>query len=113
VEYSKKRFTCELIDGHIQDDRYIVVDEIIYYRDHIYLVPDSTLREKIMLDMHDTPLAGHLGYFITYRQIRERFSWKDLKDDVLRHVRGCMTCHQKNLEHTYPVGLLHPLLIPE
>jgi hypothetical protein len=30
LEYSKDRFACELIDGHIQDDRYRVVDDIIY-----------------------------------------------------------------------------------
>jgi len=27
------------MDGHIQDDRYRVVDDIIYYKDNIYLVP--------------------------------------------------------------------------
>jgi hypothetical protein len=35
VEYSKDHFACELMDGHIQDDRYIVVDDIIYYRGSI------------------------------------------------------------------------------
>jgi hypothetical protein len=38
---------------------YKVVDDVIYYKDHIYLVPESTLKEKIMKDMRDTPLAGH------------------------------------------------------
>jgi hypothetical protein len=66
VEYSKDRFSCELMDGHIQDDRYIVVDDIIYYRGSIYLVPQSTLREEIMRAMHDMPLVGHHGYFRTY-----------------------------------------------
>jgi hypothetical protein len=66
VEHSKDWFVCELMDGHIQDDRYRVVDDIIYYRDSIYLVPESTLREEIMRAIHDTPLAGHPGYFRTY-----------------------------------------------
>ena len=42
-----------------------------------------------MHTIHDAPLAGHPGFFKTYRQIRERFSWKGLKDDVLQHVREC------------------------
>jgi hypothetical protein len=86
VKYSKDRFACELMDGHIQDDRYRVVDDIIYYRGSIYLVPKSTLREEIMRDMH--------GYFRTYQKIRERFSWKALEDDVLRHVKECRACQQ-------------------
>jgi hypothetical protein len=73
----------------------------------IYLVPESTVKEKILRASHDTPLAGHPGYFKNCRKIREIFLWKGLKDDVLWHVRGCMTCH------THPIGLLHPLPIPE
>jgi len=30
VEYSKDKFSCEIFDGKIQDDRYKVVDDIIY-----------------------------------------------------------------------------------
>jgi hypothetical protein len=47
-----------------------------------------------MRAMHDTPLAGHPRYFKTYRKIKESFTWKGLKDDVLRHVRECMTSQQ-------------------
>jgi hypothetical protein len=79
------------MDCNIHDVMYKVVDDIIYYKDCIYFVPESTL-EKIMRAMHDAPLEGHLGYFKTYRKIRERFTWKGLKDDVLGHVRECMTC---------------------
>jgi hypothetical protein len=32
VEYSKNTFAGELIDGKIQDDRYTIVDDIIYYK---------------------------------------------------------------------------------
>jgi hypothetical protein len=67
VEYSKNKFDGELMDHNLQDDRYKVVDDIIYNKDHIYLVSESTLKEKIMKVMHDAPLVGHLGHFKTYR----------------------------------------------
>jgi hypothetical protein len=111
VEYSKNKFACEVMDNSVHDDRYKVVDDIIYYKDRIYLVPESKLKEKIMKAMHDTPLTGHPGYFKTYRKIRERFSWKGLKDDVLRHVWECVTCQQNKVEQTHPAGLLQPLPI--
>jgi hypothetical protein len=59
------------------------------------------------------PRTGHQGFFKTYRQIRERFSWKGLKDDVLRHIRECVTCQQNKSEQIHPAGLLQPLPIPE
>jgi hypothetical protein len=39
VEYSKNKFACELMDGKLHDDRYMIIDDIIYYKGIIYLVP--------------------------------------------------------------------------
>ena len=74
------------MDGHIQDDRYKIIDDIIYYKGRIYLVPESSLKRKIIQASHDSPLSGHQGFLKTYRQIRERFSWKGLKGEVMQHV---------------------------
>ena len=41
VEYSNDMLTCEVLDGQVADDRYRVVDEIIYYRDQIFLTEGS------------------------------------------------------------------------
>ena len=49
----------------------------------------------------------------TYRQIRERFSWKGLKGEVMQHVRECSIFQQYKIGHIHPVGLLQPLPIPE
>jgi hypothetical protein len=113
VEYSKNKFSCEVMDGHVVDDRYRVLDDIILHKDRIYLVPDSTLKGKIMKVCHDSSTIGHQGYFKTYRKIMERFSWKGLKDDVLKHIWECMTCQQNKFEETHPAWLLQPLPIPE
>jgi hypothetical protein len=32
VEYSKKRFACELMDGQVQNDNFRIVDDIIYHK---------------------------------------------------------------------------------
>jgi hypothetical protein len=39
VEYSKDKFACELLDGKVHDDRYRVIDNVIFYKDRVYLVP--------------------------------------------------------------------------
>ena len=62
------------MDGQIQDDRNKIIDDIIYYKGRIYLVPESVLKKKILQASHDSPLSGHQGFLKTYRQIRERFS---------------------------------------
>ena len=78
VEYSKNKFACEVMDGQVINDRYSILDDIIFYKDQIYLVRESMLKGKILTVCHNSPVAGHHGYFKTYRKIRERFSWKGL-----------------------------------
>ena len=113
VKYSKNKFACELLDGQIQDDRYRIFDDIIYYKNMIYLVLESTLRKKIIHATHDSPLSGHQGFLKTYRQIRERFSWKGLKGEVMQHIREYSICQQNKIENIHPAGLLQPLPILE
>jgi hypothetical protein len=67
-------------------------------RGHVYLVLESTLGEEIMRLLHDKPLTGHHEHFKTHQQIRERFFWLGLKNDVSRHVRECMTCQHNKSE---------------
>jgi hypothetical protein len=33
VEYSKNKFACEILDGQVQDDRYRVINDVIFYKD--------------------------------------------------------------------------------
>ena len=41
VEYSKNKFSWELLDEQIQDGRYRVINDIVYYKNRIYLVPNQ------------------------------------------------------------------------
>lgn len=113
VEYSKDRFACEVLDGQVANDRYRVVNEIIYYRDWIFLIEGSQLKKKILQASHDSPMASHQGFAKTYRAIRERFSWKGLKEDVLQHVRECDFCQRNKGGMSHLAGLLQPLPILE
>ena len=79
VEYSKNKFACKVMDGQGQDDNFIIMDDIIYYKGRIFLVPKSTFKAKVLQACHDSPVAGHQGFIKTYRQVRERFDWKGLK----------------------------------
>ena len=63
VEYSKDRFACEVLVGQVADDRYRVIDGIIYYRDQIFLTEGSQLKKKILQASHDSPLVGHQGFY--------------------------------------------------
>jgi hypothetical protein len=112
VEYSKNKFSCEVMDGQVIDDNFRIMDDIIYYKGRIFLVPESVFKTKVLQACHDSPVAGHQGFIKTYRQVRERFAWKGLKEDVMSHIKECNTCQANKDEHTHPTRLLQPLPIP-
>ena len=72
IEYSKDHFSYEVLDEQITDDMYRVMDEVIYFRDRIFLTGGYHLKEKVLHASHDSPLSGHQGFTKTYRAIRER-----------------------------------------
>lgn len=112
-EYVKDSFTFEILDGKVDDGRCTINDGLIYYNGRILLVPRSKVKEKILGAFHDTPLVGHQGYCKTYGEVRERFSWKGMKNDALQHIRECMVCQQNKSENIFLARLLQPLPIPE
>ena len=71
LEYAKDSFATKILDRLVDDNRYKVVDELIYYKNRIFLVLGSKIKERILRAFHDTPLTGHQGYFKTYRQLQE------------------------------------------
>ena len=83
VEYSKSTFACQLLDSQVWNDRYKAVDDIIYYTDRVYLEPKLKMKEKILREVHYSPLVRHPRSPEICMKIWEKFTWKGLKDDVM------------------------------
>ena len=47
-EYAKDSFATKILDKLVDDNRYTVVDELIYYKNRIFLVPGSKIKEGIL-----------------------------------------------------------------
>ena len=111
-EYAKDQFSSHILEGEIQDERYQIQNDIILYKNRIFVPSGSRLKKEILKTYHDDPLLGHQGYFKTYKKIIERFAWKGLKREVLKYTNECLICQKNKEEHTHPAGLLQPLTIP-
>ena len=113
VEYANDKFACDVLDGLMGDDNYIIFNGLIYYKVRIYLVRYSKLKYNFFQEAHDSPLAGHPRIFKTYRQLRKRFYWKAMKEYVQNYVNEFNVCQKNKSELTYPARLLQPLPILE
>ena len=64
-------------------------------REHVV---DGETKATILYEYRDSPVGGHRGMIKTFKEIRERFEWPDMKREIQRYVKRCRSCQlNKNL----------------
>jgi hypothetical protein len=102
----------------------LMIDSVVYpnytwhkgvlrYKSRIWIGVDKELQSRLLQDCHASGLGGHSGAPVTYRRIKQLFSWKGMKKDVHDMVQSCITCQMAKPDRTKSSGLLQPLLVPE
>ena len=85
----------------------------LLYKGRTLYVPDGVLRTELLERYHDSILAGHQGTKRTLSKLVQNYYWPGINTDVERFVRSCDTCQRFAESSSKPVGLLHPLPIPQ
>ncbi|XP_041565903.1 LOW QUALITY PROTEIN: uncharacterized protein LOC121467710, partial [Drosophila elegans] len=49
-------------------------------------------RQRVMVENHDTPTAGHMGSRKTIARVAARYYWPGMHRDIRKHVRNCESC---------------------
>lgn len=60
-------------------------------------VPPEDRRKQITSEYHSSLVGGHKGVTKTFRLIRNRFVWPEMKKDVENFVRTCISCQRQKL----------------
>lgn len=69
------------------------------------------LREKILIDSHDSLLSAHQGFSKTLQRIKQLYYWPKLWCDVRRYVSNCDCCKQcKPVNYTLKTTMGDPKL---
>jgi hypothetical protein len=93
-------------------DTFTWKNDSLWYKDRLYLCKNSQLKQKVLLELHTSPVGGHSGFLKTYHRVKKDFFWDGLKTDVQRFVEECLVCQQNKVETIKTPGLLQPLSIP-
>ena len=76
-------------------------------RDH-----GETLRYKLFVELHDTPLTEHRGTAATTFALQARYFWPKLKNDVQKFISACTKCQTNKINRKKPAGGIQILQQP-
>jgi hypothetical protein len=93
-------------------DTFTWKNDSLWYKDRLYLCKNSQLKQKVLLELHTSPVGGHSVFLKTYHRVKKNCFWDGLKTDVQRFVAECLVCQQNKVEIIKTQGLLQPLSIP-
>ncbi|KAF8760957.1 hypothetical protein RHS01_00083 [Rhizoctonia solani] len=86
-------------------------EDLLWYQGKL-VVPDSeTLKEQLLREFHDSPLAGHPGQQRTLELLSRNYWWPGMKSSAKEWVECCPTCQANQQAHA-PVITLKPLEVP-
>ena len=48
-------------------------NDSLWYKDRLYLCKNSQLKQKILTELHTSPLGGYSGFLKTYHRVKKQF----------------------------------------
>src|SRR5438046_96589 len=70
------------------------------------------LRKLILDEAHTTAYSIHPGSTKMYQDLKSKYWWSGMKNDIAEYFSRCDICSRIKVEHQRPTGLLQPLPIP-
>ena len=67
-------------------------------KDQIYVPNDKALRFKLILELHDSPFAGHWSLEKTIQLIQRNYYWPTMTTDVQEVVTTCNVCQRVQIQ---------------
>jgi hypothetical protein len=60
-------------------DTFTWKNDSLWYKDRLYLCKNSQLKQKVLLELHTSPIGGHSGFLKTYHRVKKDFFGMALK----------------------------------
>lgn len=98
-------------DQHV--DYRLTVDGLVTFRDRIYVLNCSELKNLILREFHAKPYSGHPRYQRMLTAVKKFYYWSNLKKEVVELVARCLDFQWVKAKCKHPSGLLEPIAIPE
>jgi hypothetical protein len=87
-------------------DTFTWKNDLLSYKYRLYLCKNNQLKQKVLLELHTSPVGGHSGFLKTYHGVKKEFFGDGLKTNVQSFVVECLVSQQNKVETIKTLGLL-------
>ena len=94
------------------DKQRVIEEKLIYYKGRLQIPNNNLIKLQIILDEHDSKIAGHFGQKKTLEFISRNFFWPEMEDWIKAYVQSCDECQRNKSPRHAKLGLLQPLELP-
>jgi hypothetical protein len=109
-------FAFDKVDDPLYPQYFYGDEGLIYFEDsqgNMRLCVPNQLRVEVMDESHNIITEGaHGGYFKMYNRISGTYYWPKMSREIKAYVKSCDVCQKSKPRRHAPVGLLHPIPIP-
>lgn len=73
--------------------------------DALLVIPKHEI-QRILIEYHDEPTAGHYGVQRTTARIAARYTWTGMRKQIADYVSRCKECQKYKAQNLKPAGLI-------
>ncbi|KAF8707734.1 hypothetical protein RHS03_03518, partial [Rhizoctonia solani] len=86
-------------------------EDLLWYCRKLVIPDLESLKEQLLREFHDSPLAGHPGQQRMLELVSRNYWWPEMKSSAKEWVKCCPICQSNQQAHA-PVIALKPLEVP-
>ncbi|QRW25673.1 Retrotransposable element Tf2 protein [Rhizoctonia solani] len=86
-------------------------EDLLWYHGKLVVLDSEPLKERLLREFHNSPLAGHPGQQQTLELLSRNYWWPGMKSSAKEWVECCPTCQANCCPHALVIAL-KPLEVP-
>ena len=114
AEGRKSKLASDLRPSNVGNARKWSKDSVglLCFRGRIYVPEEQSVRQEVIRQHHDHPMAGHFGTARTNDLISRNYYWERQEADVKEYIQTCAICQRDKVPRRKPFGSLASLPVP-